>query len=355
MRTVVRIKNTGSMRRVASMVGVINPRLHVDMMILNYEGDDTASLQVSGDGVNFTTLREFTAQDSDGIFYEYKFDLGFLSSAAFIEIALVTNTTAPVRDYCFIDSLRLRGVDDGGSAPVADAGADQIVEAIAASGSIDVLLDGTGSFDPDGTIVSYEWVEGHTLLGTSDVLTVNLPYGEHVVTLTVEDDAGLISTDDVTIRCSPGVIASDGFESGSWSGGSGEWLGPWTTTGLTSTGGSVSSNPGLLTRIRDTGSMSRSADLSLVSFPRLSFRYMVADYELGDVARVEVSPDGVNFTQLHEITSSVSDRSWRSLDLDLSGVAMTSDFVIRLRTDTQLTNARDYIHVDDFQIIGARL
>ena len=353
-RTVVRIKNSGSMRRVASMTGIANPRLHVDMMVLNYEGSDRVELQVSADGVNFTTLREFNAADSDGVFYEYKFDLGFLAGEPFIEVALVANTTSPLTDYCFVDSLQIRGVDDGGSAPVVDAGENRTVVDASGTGSVSVLLDGSGSFDPDGSIVSYEWTEGAVLLGTAAVLAVELPYGEHVLTLTVVDDAGLVSSADVIVYCSPGDIASDDFQTNSWTGGSGDWIGAWAPTGLTTTG-VIASDPSVLTRIRDTGSLSRTVDLSGVSFPRLSLRYMVADYELGDLAWVEVSSDGVNFTPIHEINSSVSDRVWRSLDLDLGAQVASSSFVVRFRTDTQLTNARDYIHFDEVVVLGARL
>ena len=34
-----------------------------------------------------------------------------------------------------------------------------------------VTLDGSGSFDSDGTIIAYEWTEGDIILGTAPTLT----------------------------------------------------------------------------------------------------------------------------------------------------------------------------------------
>ena len=46
------------------------------------------------------------------------------------------------------------------TAPVANAGPDQTVTDADGNGTEAVTLDGTGSFDPDGTIASYDWSEG---------------------------------------------------------------------------------------------------------------------------------------------------------------------------------------------------
>jgi len=61
---------------------------------------------------------------------------------------------------------------------------------------------------PDGTsmtfvrlpgIDSHEWREGATLLGTGRVLTVSLPLGVHVITLTITNTAGVTATDEVVV------------------------------------------------------------------------------------------------------------------------------------------------------------
>lgn len=85
--------------------------------------------------------------------------------------------------------------------PRADAGPDQIAEA----GEV-VVLDGSGSSDPDGEIVAYAWsqVEGPTAaLGSRDRAQANSVVpgepGVVVVELTVTDDRGATASDRVLI------------------------------------------------------------------------------------------------------------------------------------------------------------
>jgi hypothetical protein len=65
-------------------------------------------------------------------------------------------------------------------------------------GSATVTLDGSASWDPDGSIVSYSWAtDGTTLTGPNP--SHDFPVGTHVVTLTVTDNGGATGTDTVTI------------------------------------------------------------------------------------------------------------------------------------------------------------
>ncbi len=89
-------------------------------------------------------------------------------------------------------------------APVADAGADQSVFDSDNNLSEVVVLDGSGSTDEDGTIVSYVWVDdlGGTIpSGVSP--TATLSTGVHTITLTVTDDGNDTDTDTVTITVVP--------------------------------------------------------------------------------------------------------------------------------------------------------
>ena len=65
------------------------------------------------------------------------------------------------------------------------------------------LLSAGGSYDPDGTIDSYEWKEGDTVLGITASITTNFSLGEHTVTLTVTDDGGATATDTVVVTVKP--------------------------------------------------------------------------------------------------------------------------------------------------------
>lgn len=75
--------------------------------------------------------------------------------------------------------------------PVANAGADQVVECAGHYGTT-VTLNGSASSDPDGTALSYAWTdEANNLVGTTAVVQLSLTMGVHTFTLTVTDAAGL--------------------------------------------------------------------------------------------------------------------------------------------------------------------
>ena len=91
---------------------------------------------------------------------------------------------------------------DDDIAPVADAGDDQ-----RASGGTFVTLDGSGSFDPDGTIVLYRWVQvsgpGATIVDGFAAVTQFVPPHSaaeetYVFRLSVTDDSGKRTSDTVT-------------------------------------------------------------------------------------------------------------------------------------------------------------
>ena len=87
---------------------------------------------------------------------------------------------------------------DEGDPPVADAG-ENLEYIVAPGASRDVVLDGTGSTDPDGTIDSYTWTGSPD---PDDIAqpTVNLPAGPHTFSLVVTDNDGNDSDPDtVTI------------------------------------------------------------------------------------------------------------------------------------------------------------
>jgi len=88
--------------------------------------------------------------------------------------------------------------------PVADAGDDQIVEQESYAGT-EVTLDGSGSTDPDSTpgtnddIVSFDWYQGDTLLGSGETIDYTFPLGSHTVTLLVTDSFGETDEDEAII------------------------------------------------------------------------------------------------------------------------------------------------------------
>ncbi len=95
---------------------------------------------------------------------------------------------------------------DPNLAPVAVAGANLL----SGAAPLEVILDGSGSSDSDGTIVSYEWTwTGGTASGVSP--TINLTEGTYLITLTVTDDANAIATDQITITVGEADTDGDGI------------------------------------------------------------------------------------------------------------------------------------------------
>jgi PKD domain len=88
----------------------------------------------------------------------------------------------------------------GNTPPTANAGPDQILTDADCTGGEQATLDGSGSSDSDGTIVSYVWREGATQIATGVNPTVPLSIGTHTITLTTTDDDGATDTDDVVIQ-----------------------------------------------------------------------------------------------------------------------------------------------------------
>ena len=97
----------------------------------------------------------------------------------------------------------LDGFEIGNEPPTADAGPDQTVTILGATGS--VTLDGSASSDSDGTVVEYAWQ------GTPDPddvaqPTVTLGPGVHTFTLIVRDNDTAYSAPDtvtITVRATP--------------------------------------------------------------------------------------------------------------------------------------------------------
>jgi hypothetical protein len=92
-------------------------------------------------------------------------------------------------------------------APAADAGAGQTVEATSAAGAL-VTLDGSGADGDPADILSFEWTEAATPLGTAARITVPLGVGTHALTLTVSDRAGLSATACTTVTVTDTTAAA---------------------------------------------------------------------------------------------------------------------------------------------------
>jgi outer membrane autotransporter protein len=100
--------------------------------------------------------------------------------------------------------------------PTANAGLDRAVADTDGEPGESVVLDGSGSTDPDDAIASFQWFliqDGEpTALGNGPSLTARLPDGPNTITLIVTDNAQNTSTDTVVItvaEASLEVVLSD--------------------------------------------------------------------------------------------------------------------------------------------------
>ena len=158
------------------------------------------------------------SSDADGNILAYRWDFGDGATGEGREVIHAYDRSGTyVARLTVIDSSGL--ANDGASAerrirvnepPVAVAGPDQHVTASV------VTFDGSGSFDPDGAIVSYDWDFGDGGTGTGE--RVGHAYanpGEYRVRLTVADDSGAIrntAEDTMTVRVNALPVVDAGFD-----------------------------------------------------------------------------------------------------------------------------------------------
>ena len=88
--------------------------------------------------------------------------------------------------------------------PDADAGVDQTVTDSDLDGGEFVSLNGGSSSDADGSIVSYGWREGDTLIAFEANPTLWFAVGTHALTLVVTDNRGATDTDAAMVAVQPG-------------------------------------------------------------------------------------------------------------------------------------------------------
>jgi hypothetical protein len=169
---------------------------------------------------NSVTLNGSASSDPDGTIAKYAWlkvsgPTSFLIASAGSAITVISNLV--VGTYVFrltvtdnsgatanddVTVIVLDATSPGNQAPVANAGTDVTVQLPSAG----ITLDGSQSYDADGSIVSYKWVKisgptTFTLLTPTASTTVlnNMVAGTYVFKLTVTDDKGASGSDTVTV------------------------------------------------------------------------------------------------------------------------------------------------------------
>lgn len=119
-------------------------------------------------------------------------------------------------DLCLVSGGLIDRFDAMNRPPHAVAGGDQTLECTGQEGT-QVVLDGTGSSDPESDPLDYTWTWS-TGTATGPVATVTLPRGVFCITLTVRDPTGHVAEDvtsvtiqdttppDLTLALSPSIL-----------------------------------------------------------------------------------------------------------------------------------------------------
>ncbi|MFW6146730.1 MAG: PKD domain-containing protein, partial [Planctomycetota bacterium] len=170
-------------------------------------GADQVIVDNDEDGVEDVHLDGAASADADGVLLTHTWSEGGIELARGIapivslEVAThdITLTVTDEDGLTDSDTVILDVTPIAPGTPDADAGPDQSVADTTDSGDTEVTLDGSGSSDPDGTIVSWAWTEDDVEIATGETAAVTLAVGVHDITLTVTDNDGLTRTDTVTI------------------------------------------------------------------------------------------------------------------------------------------------------------
>jgi len=102
-------RNTGLLQRQVNLSGASDVRLRFWAKINSFENSDIAEVKVSPDGLNFTTVKTFTAADSDNLYHFHEIDLsGFQMTSGFV--IMFDAEMSGRGDRWYLDDIEIFGV-----------------------------------------------------------------------------------------------------------------------------------------------------------------------------------------------------------------------------------------------------
>lgn len=236
-------------------------------------------------------------------------------------------------------------VDNVNDLPSASAGPD-----ISAYTGDSLTFNGSGSFDPDGTIVSYAWDFGDLTQGAGAIISHAYSLaGIYTATLTVTDDRGAISSDTaiITVTDKPQIIKvfSDSFEISQWNG---LWTSDsrWKRSSRRASDGLFSAE----VNGRATDAVLRSIPIGLQGKTNATITfswYISSTLDFGEYVAFDVSSDnGVTWTEKAKLRGDQDpENSWRNASISLSDI---SNLQIRFRGLMSLNN--EIANVDNIAV-----
>lgn len=176
--------------------------------IANAGPDQTVS-DADGGGSEIVTLDGSGSSDADGTIESYEWDTNGdgLTDLQGVTVDTMFAVGSHTVTLTVTDNDELTDTDDviitvnQNQTPVANAGEDQTITDADNDGVETVRLDGSVSFDADGTIQLYEWdTNGDGLTDIEGVIVDTVfAVGSHAVVLKVTDNGGATDTDEVII------------------------------------------------------------------------------------------------------------------------------------------------------------
>lgn len=144
------------------------------------------------------------------------------------------------------------------------------------------------------------------------------------------------------------LIASEGFESGDWEGGTG-WNGKWknASNALNTTSGTPYAGTHHL-QLKKTGSIQRPINLFGYSTATLSFYWKIVANNPGDQLYVDISNDGIIWTQLANLTT--RNGSYVEESVAIPSLYLTATTQLRIRGTGN--NNGDLFYIDNITISG---
>jgi hypothetical protein len=179
-------------------------------------------------------------------------------------------------------------------------------------------------------------------------LTDNITYGGDMVNYLLPESINGLSA-NITVSNGWETIASEDFESGGWTGGTG-WLDTWNYSGnaTVTTSGAPYEGSYHLRLLANTGNVSRSVDLSGEVNVHLQFQAKVDAFEAGDEALCRISSNGTDWTTVYTWDDGDSDNLYHGYDIDLTPYDLSSQFYIAF--ESNMSSVWDYFYVDNIEV-----
>ena len=101
-------RSTGDMRRTVTVNGAAGLSLHFRARVQSFEDTDAALVRISTDGTTWTTVKTFTAADSDDTFHAHTVDLSAFDGANTVIVRFDAEMSS-ASDTIYLDDVVLSG------------------------------------------------------------------------------------------------------------------------------------------------------------------------------------------------------------------------------------------------------